>query len=1150
VTASRRHFPPVFATNRAGTETRAGERVADEINRLLSGMRTQLADAPSLAIATAYLNTGGYELLADELEQAPRVRLLLGAEPDISATRPVLRRIPEEQIKEALRLHERWLASERDLTGFTREADRAARRMVKWLRAENEAGERRVEVRRYAAGFLHGKAFITENPSLPAVLAGSSNFTFAGLAANAELNLGYPSGEHTHLVQEWFNELWDLSAPYRLDELYAARWEPHAPWLIFLRMLWELYGGHLDEDDDRGARTELGLTGFQREGVARMLRILEEHGGVIVADEVGLGKTFMAGEVIKRAASVSRQQVLVIAPAALKAGMWEPFLEQYDFSRRVKVMSYEGFRNRWRDTERETMRSQLDEYALVVVDEAHNLRNPNAQRTEAVNALVGGSRPKRLMLLTATPVNNTLFDLHSLVSLFIRNDAAFAARGIPSIYEYIRNAEEMDQDALSHEHLFDLLDQVAVRRTRRFVKKHYRGEKIKDHRGEEKTIQFPQPELKRLDYDLDQAGLELVEAVVYALENSEEDALRYQERQRDPDRLMLARYTSGAYHTEANHEFDYQVSNAGLLRSTLLKRLESSPIALANTLERMVKSHRAFLEALAEGWVLAGEALREWTSSDAEDFDDFLEGLDDRASAGADPAGDYHVEELRKDVESDLEMLGRLRERAGEAAEGPDPKLDKLLERLGEIAAEARSVSRDGVSSGNRRKTIVFSSFADTIESVADQVSQQVVNCADDDPLTDFRQRIAKPVFGAKRGFNPETRARIIAGFAPETAGGRERGERGEDKYDLLFTTDILSEGVNLQQAGRIINYDLPWNPMRVVQRHGRIDRIGSLHSRVFIDCFFPSVHLDRLLGLEARLRRKLALADAAVGTGQVLPGFGAGEAKVFSDIERLRREDADFLEERGGAAALSGEEYRRRLRAAAAHAPAEMEKARALPYGSGSGFANPRFADSGYVFCIRVGEGGGHPPRFRFVPVDGDWRPRLDEADRPVVKSDTLTALVAADPGDESAARELSEVAYDRAFDAWEAAREDVYREWMFLTDPGNLRPDVPKALREATEMVHEHGDVLTTEDRDELVKRLNTRPSRRIVKTIRELVRSEEEGPAAKIRRLRQLVEEAGLQPPEIPDPLPEITPDDIHLVAWTAVQSVAASRPEANR
>ncbi len=1140
MTAAREHFPPVFATNRDATDGRAGERVADELNRLLSGMRTQLADSPDLAIATAYLNAGGFELLADELEQAPRARLLLGAEPDAVAARPALRAVSPEQIREALAAHDQWLASERDLTGFTREADRAAWRMVEWLRAENADGGRRVEVRRFTKGFLHGKAFITEHPSLPAVLAGSSNFTYAGLARNAELNLGYPSGEHTHLVQEWFNELWRESSPYPLDELYASRWEPHPPHVIFLRMLWELYGGHLDEDDDARRRTELELTGFQREGVARMLRILDEHGGVIVADEVGLGKTFMAGEVINRAAAVSRQRVLVIAPAALKAGMWEPFLEKHDFSRRVKVMSYDEFRNRWRERERDgerDIRRELDEYALVVVDEAHNLRNPNAQRTEAVNALVGGLHPKRLMLLTATPVNNTLFDLHALVSLFIRNDAAFASLGIPSVYKYIQRAEEMDQDRLSHEHLFDLLDQVAVRRTRRFVKRHYQGDVIKTDQGKRVTIEFPQPVLKRLDYDLNQQGLDLVEALVYALDNSEEDARRYDDRQRDPDRLLLARYTSGAWHIEADHEFDYQVSNAGLLRSTLLKRLESSPTALYNTLGKMIDSHRAFLEALRGGAVLAGEALREWTASDDEDLDDFLEGLDDRTAAGADRADDYHVAELRADVESDLELLGRLRKRAGAAADGPDPKLEKLLERLREIAEASRSVSREGTSHGDRRKTLVFSSFADTIQTINDRAAVRIVECDDDDPLADFRGRMSPPVYGAKRGFNPETRARVIAGFAPQTAGG------DEDRYDLLFTTDILSEGVNLQQAGRIINYDLPWNPMRVVQRHGRIDRIGSFHRRVFIDCFFPSAHLDRLLGLEKRLRRKLRLAGAAVGTGPVLPGFEEGGAQVFSDIERLHAEDSSFLEERGGAAALSGEEYRRRLRAAVTRNPAQMQDVKALPYGSGSGFVNRRAARSGYVFCIRVGDGDFAPPRFRFVPADDDWRPIIGSDRRPLVNDDTLAALVAADPVDDQTGRELSEQAYDRAFDAWEAAREHVYKEWMFLTDPKNLKPDVPKALREAAELVYEHGEALTPEERDDLLARLNTRPGARIEKAVRELVRAGEDAPARKVRRLRELVREAGLQPARIPDPLPPIAREDIHLVVWTAVQKPLA-------
>ena len=184
-------------------------------------------------------------------------------------------------------------------------------------------------------------------------------------------------------------------------------------------MLWELYGRDLGGKDAAGAADELQLTGFQRDGVQRLLRLLEVNGGVLVADEVGLGKTFIAGEVIRRAVEERRQRVLVLAPAALKEAMWEPFLEKYAFSRRVQAMSYDELRLSWQRDHAE-VRRRLDDYAVVVVDEAHNLRNPQAQRTETVAALVGGAHPKQVILLTATPVNNSLGDLHALVSLFIR----------------------------------------------------------------------------------------------------------------------------------------------------------------------------------------------------------------------------------------------------------------------------------------------------------------------------------------------------------------------------------------------------------------------------------------------------------------------------------------------------------------------------------------------------------------------------------------------------------------------------------------------------------------------------------------------------------------------------------------------------------
>lgn len=1150
---SRAIFPPVFATNRP----ERGETVAGELNRLLRGKRKSLASPPDIAIATAYVNPAGVALLLDELQRTPRVRLLLGAEPDPAAARPAAGGLSRDELVQALRRHEAWLAAERDLTGFTREADRAARRLVEWLRAPAASGGPRVEVRRYQDGFLHGKAFLVEHEYEPAVLAGSSNLTHAGLMTNAELNLGYPSGQHTHLVQDWFGHFWERSAPFPLADLYASRWDPHSPWLVFLRMLWELYGGDLEADDRMEQTEELRLTAFQRDGVFRALRLLEANGGVLVADEVGLGKTFIAAEMIRRATEENRQRVLVLAPAALKESMWERFLDQRGFSRRVRCMSYDELRLAWRNKKADTRRA-LDDYALVIVDEAHNLRNPQAQRTETVAALVGGEHPKRVVLLTATPVNNSLGDLHALLSLFIRNDAFFAYAGIPSIRSHIAQAERTDPESLSPERLFDLLDRTTVRRTRSFVREHYRDDRFLGADGTEQTITFPTPVLHRLDYELDEAGEALLDAVTRAL-----------------DRLILARYTPDAYRRHGAGEVRTQLANAGLLRSALLKCLESSAAALRSTLGTLIRSHEAFLDALSGGWVLTGDALRDWIASDAEDLEEHLVWLDDRSKSGAAPASAYRAVDLTADVRTDLGLLERLLSLAATAADQvQEPKAERLVSRLREVAADARKVSRHGISSSDRRKTIVFTSFVATVRDLKRRVERAVDDASPDDPLSDFGGRLpAQPIHGSKTGVDQHQRARVLSGFAPATAGSKH----DEDRYDLLFATDVLSEGVNLQQAGRIVNYDLPWNPMRVVQRHGRIDRIGSSHRRIVLDCFFPASRLDELLDLEQRLRRKLALADAAVGTGDVLPGVASGAGQVFSDTRRqimeLHDEDASILERGGQHRALSGEEYRHRIRHAM-KPDAEREAFLGLPWASGSGFCNAEAGQSGFVFCTRVGhcrygaasdaasdaasrradpsrrlacgradcEVCRRDPFFRFVPTEPDWRPTRDAAGAPIVQGDTLQALIAADPVREDKARELPRLAYDRAFDAWDAARRDVWEEWMRLVDPANLQPDLPKAFRDAVELLHRHGaGVLGTDELERLIPRFRTVPTARLQRDVRAILNAEDTA-ARKVERLRDFAREVGLKPPEPVEPLPPVAEEDVHLVAWMAVRSGA--------
>jgi hypothetical protein len=1135
-----RPFPPVFATNRPAT----GETVASEVNRMLKGLRTELATPPSLALATAYLNPQGFALIADEVEQAPRVRILLGAEPE-DATRRRVERGEEISFTEIAARHLHELHAERDLLGFTEEADVAARRLVAWLRSREQDTVPRVEVRRFTRGFLHGKAFIAEHPKLPAVLAGSSNLTLAGLSWNRELNLGYPSGQYTGLVLDWFNELWDESEPFDLAAMYEERWSPHAPWTVFLRMLFELYGHGRSGDGDE--RIGLPVTEFQRDGIVRAMRILDELGGVLVCDEVGLGKTFIAGELIRSVSQRDRQKVLIVVPASLKDSTWNPFLRRFDLiSSRVEVVTYDELR-----LGRVQAVRHLDDYAFVVIDEAHNLRNANTLRAEAVMELLWGEHPKKVVLLTATPVNNSLRDLHTLVSYFVRNDAQFAAIGIPSVAGYIAEAQKRDPETLTPEHLFTLMDRVAVRRTRRFVKKEYAHDLIRDNRGNLVPIEFPTPVVNRITYKLDAQANELVSKMIHALEVGDDESLVIRSgNHRDPTRLSLARYAPSVY-SLGNDIDQLEITNVGLLRSALLKRLESSTAALAATLERLVESHRAFVAALDAGFVMIGDALREYANSNTDDLEAFLDSLDDRASDQVSDASNYEQAALRADVIGDIKLLESLLKLAkARHAKGPDSKVGALLARLEEIAGDAERPDKDAVDGGDRRKVIIFSTYSDTVVELRKRIVTAIDQAGEDSSLASYRGRIAPAIFGSRGQGNQQERADALAGFCPMTAGelDEDGNPRNKDKFDLLITTDVLAEGVNLQQAGRMVNFDLPWNPMKLVQRHGRIDRIGSPHKRVFIGCFFPAENLDELLHLEEILQRKIAYANAAVGTGTVLPDqIADASVEVLlhdtrAEIMDLFDENAVLLAEGGGSGALSGEEYRRRLGRALGD-PYLQQMVTGLPFGSGSGFLSSRVRQPGFVFCARIGD--HDQPWFRFVAVDPEsWEP-ADRRDPltgetvPWIDRDTLTCLVAADPGEENADTQvMPEKAAVGVFAAWARARNDIHEQWSALTDWANLQPQVEKALRDAVELVSTYGGHLGFEVQNDLIARLNGRWERAIVRAVREIMRREDLDEPSKVNDLLEFVTETGLPIPEQPEPLPAVRPDDIRVICWMAV------------
>lgn len=1138
---------PRFATNRAENE----ETVAGAIRELFSTMRKGLKDPPSLSIATAYINPGGFSLLEEELNQAPHIRLLLGAEPDPAVTRSVEAHHPDAQsvLEAALETHAGWLSAARDAMGFTKDSVETAKRMVEWLEATTEGGAPRVEVRRYSHGFLHGKAFIAQGALDPAMLAGSSNMTYAGLSKNAELNL---AGDHDQVARslEWFDYYWEQSSEYDLAALYKAQWEPYTPWQVFVRMLFELYGGTL-EDDNSFQSSLFELTSFQQDGVVRMKRLVESLGGVLVADEVGLGKSFMAGELIREATEDLKQHVLILAPASIKTSMWEPFLERYNFSRWAKVMSYDTLRQRLDEEspDRDTTLRELETFAMVIVDEAHNLRNSGAQRSLAVETAILAGGKKKVVLLTATPVNNSLMDLDALLRLFIRNDSQFAHLNIPSIRKYIENAQRRDPDTLRPEHLFDLMDQVAVKRTRKFIKDHYKGQTILGGDGVKLAVEFPDPNPYKIEYDLDEQGSALVDSVIEALHVPDDEAEpRYHDVKHNPDQLILARYLSSRYRKDQVLE-TFQVRNAGLLRSALLKRLESSPRALMKTLQTMLASHKAFLNGLENGFVLTGSTLEDWsqeTSSVDADFDEFLESLDEDQQAKTEPLENFQAEDLTDDVKRDIVLITSLAEQATQSVAHQDRKFERLVEELSHIAEAAAKAdpSHRGRSESDRRKVIIFSTFSDTVIDIHERLTHALSGALG--PLAHYTGRLAPAIMGsevstkaqgAHGGVDQKRRAQVLEEFAPKTIGLEFPGQEKPDLFDILVTTDVLAEGVNLQQAGRIINYDLPWNPMRIVQRHGRVDRIGSPHPEVDFGLFFPAQKLDELLGLEETIRRKVAQAEAAVGSvGLDVFSNNGGLEVNLADATEAVGQIKDLLVNRGAPLAQSGEEYRRRLQQHLDTSPTMRDKMGQLPFGIGSGFVNPRVKQTGFVFCLRMGS--HEAPWFRFVETNQQWQALRDEVGNPIVSDEALVSLVTADPQDHNTKRTVSDEAYEEAFEAWAIARQHAFNRYCELTDPAAMEPKPPKAFREAKALITKSAQHLKPEEVESAVLRLQSVPLKKVERRVSQILKKDI-SKRLMIDEIIAVLIENGVQPNPKPKPLTPISEEQVQLVAWMAVQ-----------
>jgi len=1111
---------PDFIDNRNGNTL--AQALAVFLGGHADGEAAKSGDPPdAVRIATAFFSPAGFAHVADHLQPVPTVRLLLGADFAFGAV-DERKQLGERQetfdlrrLRVGLCRMDEALRRERDSLPFTRTTAHALGKLIAALRAGN------MEARRYEKAFLHAKAYIVTPPDdvcgkPEGVIVGSSNLTGAGLARNLELNLGRRDRPVVEKAREWFDDLWDEAAPYDLALVFEEAFQLHTPWDIFIRVLWHLYGEEVEEDaaEDEG----LPLTSFQQHGVARAMRLIEELGGAIVADEVGLGKSFIAGEILKRY-HARRQRVLLVCPAALRDSTWKQFISDHQLF--VECLSFEelaGDKQLHDDARRpnansDNLRRQLDEYQLVIVDEAHNYRNPDSPtRAAALQRLMFGRR-RDLLLLTATPVNNSLWDLYHLLRFFLRQDARLAGCGILSIRARFEQAMRENPSSLSPDVLYPVIDATTVKRTRQFIKKHYANDTITGPDGKSQPIVFPQPKAISVRYKLD----DLLPGLFDLLENALDPD--------DSNPISFARYTPDLWLRDRNSEDNARGrALVGLLRSGLLKRFESSVFAFRETVKKMVGEHETFLDALNAGHVVTTAFMKELSADDDAVFEDVLAETEHRSDAAL-----YDTRSLRAAVERDRDILRELANRAEAVTPDDDPKLRALAKALVDIARQAEREAKDAQDESQKRKVLVFSFFEDTVRWIRDYLRKEVDRRQ---PLLPYRGRIE--VVSGSNDLSEVARQTAVKGFAPLSMGDPQN--RGEDCYDILIATDVLAEGVNLQQCRHIINFDMPWNPMRLVQRHGRIDRIGSPHKRVFLRTIFPVDRLDRLLRLEKRILDKLAMAAASVGVAAPIEGVTHGR-QVFTEtreeIEKLLAED-NSLYERGGTvgAAQTGEEYRQTLRKALAN---DRERIAGMPWKIGSGMAAGK--RRGVFFCAVAGRGSKFERTYlRFVAAGDNWRPKTEDN---AIEHEIGTCLRLIECTPETPTRHPPSL-QERVYDFWEAAQDDILEAWTRETDPANLQPAVRPLNHRVDEFIRKHFPPDTAENRVKLALDIlaSPWPRREEVMLRNWFERSPHEGETLSRFLIEQILD-TGLEPAEPPQPLPPIDRKDIELLCWMGIE-----------
>ncbi|PJK17306.1 helicase [Chryseomicrobium excrementi] len=751
-------------------------------------------------------------------------------------------------------------------------------------------------------------------------IQGSSDFTSSGLGYTYSPSLHMNSLMDEPLLTkqyiQWFNDVWHNDAiieevKEEVLERIASIYEDHSPEFLYYVTLYNIFSDYLEEfDEDAIVKSKTGfkdttiwnkLYKFQKDGVLGAIDKLEKHNGCIIADSVGLGKTFEALAVIKYY-ELRNDRVLVLCPKKLREN-WLIYTQNdkrnilstdrfnYDVLNHTDLSRTDGLSG---DINLSTV--NWSNYDLVVIDESHNFRNNQARNdretrySRLMNQIIKAGVKTKVLMLSATPVNNKMNDLKNQVAFITEGkDEALESAGIESIEQTLRKAQlsfnkwlKLDENERKSDNLlemlnfdyFKLLDAVTIARSRKHIEKYYDMSEIGKfpHRLKPGNVyadideynEFP--EIKEVNKLINRLNLSAYSPLKYVMPEKQEEYSR--------------KYDKKVKGGSVFKQIDRERSLVHLMRVNLLKRMESSIHSFGMTVASLLKK--------IDDLLLKLDNIQQYSNADINineiDIDD--EDIENMLIGSKVKVLLQDIDRIKweQDLEDDRQKLEQLLIESAKVQAPRDAKLNKLKAMIDQKLLHP--INR------KNKKIIIFTAFADTATYLYKELSVWVakkhgVNSA----LVTGSGVNQTTLKGIQKDLNS-----ILTNFSPVSKERNKVDSKILDEIDILIATDCISEGQNLQDCDYLINYDIHWNPVRIIQRFGRIDRLGSKNDVIQLVNFWPNLDLDEYINLEARVSGRMVLLDiSATGEENVIE---YDEKKQMNDLEYRKKQLKQLQEE------------------------------------------------------------------------------------------------------------------------------------------------------------------------------------------------------------------------------------------------------------